>query len=289
MSESPNGVPISEATAKDFMMVRAALVRRLGGADAALVWARIYYRCDSDSRVAHEVDGEMWWRASHADLAKETGLSEKQARTAIDALVTGGFVERAQHGGRVYSYRTVTYLPIWADTESADMGRSIRPDGQTHLPSGAVAPLIETSRQEDTPVVPKGDPIDDAFALVWDRWPSPRRGTTKKSGSAFRTALTVVGGLRNVQVILDAIDRDVAVWRTWPRSDVQFIPLLSTWLNQERWQPSAAALPRTSRETFAQQKQDNNLALLARYREGDGDAEIGSGRAGHLRAVDAGS
>lgn len=241
---SEQGVPIEEATAKDFMMVRAALVRRLGGADAALVWARIYYRSDSDSRVAHDADGTLWWRASHALLAAETGLTEKQARVAIEQLVERGFVERAQHGGRVYSYRPVTYLPNRADTPSAQEGRSIRPDGQMHLPSGAITPLIDIRDQEDTPVVPRGDAIDEAFQIAWDLWPTPRRGTTKKSGSSFRTALTAVGGIRHIDIILGGIRRDVAVWRTWPRADVQFIPLLSTWLNQERWEPQAAAQPR---------------------------------------------
>lgn len=288
MSENP-GVPVDEATAKDFMMVRAALVKRLGGANEALVWTRIDYRANS-AREAHRTDdGTHWWAATYPEIAEETGLSSEQARRAVEKLIAGGFLRAEQHHGFA---RTRSYAPIFAQVAISPDGQnasSIGQDRQMDLAISPDGPLIETSRQEDTPVVPKGDPIDDAFAAVWDRWPSPRRGTTKKSGSAFRTALTAVGGLRNVRVILDAIDRDVAVWRTWPRSDVQFIPLLSTWLNQERWQPSAAALPRTSRETFAQQKQDNNLALLARYREGDGDAEIGSGRAGHLRAVDAGS
>jgi hypothetical protein len=244
---SEQGVPIEEATAKDFMMVRAALVTRLGGADAALVWARIHYRSDSDSRVAEEHDGRMWWRASHGALAAETGLTEKQARSAIETLVDGGYVERTNRGGRAYLYRAVTYLPNRADTQSAPEGRSIRPDGQMHLPDPADRPLIETLRQEDTPVVPTGDAIEKAFDRIWSTWHPQRRGTTKLVRAKLDAAVKTVGGVSQLGVILDAVDRDVAVWRTWPAGDAQFIPLLPTWLNQGRWEPQAAAQPRGGR------------------------------------------
>lgn len=68
----------------------------------------------------------------------------------------------------------------------------------------------------------------------------------------------------------NATKRDwVAAWRNWMRRAHRSTP--------------------GSRQTFTQQKQDNNLALLAEYREGDGRAEVASGRAGHLRAVDPGA
>lgn len=229
-----NGVPIAEATAKDFMMVRAALVKRLGGANQALVWSRIWYRCDDNSRVADEHDGAYWWKASHGVLAEETGLSEKQARTAVEDLVKQGFLERSNFGGRTFSYRPVTYLPNWADSESARIGSSIRPDGQIYLPDSAVVPLIETRDIEDTPVVPRGDQLESAFNRLWEMWPTPRRGTRKKSGASFRTAVKVVG-VRDIATILDAAAAHVDVWRTWAAKDQQFVPAMTTWLNQERW------------------------------------------------------
>jgi hypothetical protein len=280
------GVPIDEATAKDFMMVRAALVRRLGGANEALVWTRIDYR--AGSRDAHRTDdGTHWWAASYPTIADETGLTPEQARRAVESLVAGGYLRAEQHGGfaRVRSYAPVFHL---ANLPDGEIARSIRRNRQTHPAKSPDVPLIETSETGDTPVVPTGDPIEISFDRAWEKWPSPRRGTRKKSGSSFRTAVTAAGGIRHVDVILDAIDRDVAVWRTWPRSDVQFIPLLSTWLNQERW-TAAPPIPRSEQRTYAQQKQDNNLSLLERYREEDSREEVGSGRAGHLRAVDAGA
>lgn len=226
-----NGVPFAEATAKDFMMVRAKLVKRLGGADQALVWSRIFYRCDEDSRVADERDGAYWWKASHGVLSEETGLSEKQARTAVEDLVKHGFLERSNFGGRTFSYKPVTYLPNWADTESADTGRSIRPDGQIHLPSSAVVPLIETRDIEDTPIVPTLDPFESVLNALWDMWPSTRRTTRKVVDRSLRTALKAA----DARTIVEAAQQHTQVWSTWSPTDEKFVPMLSTWLNQERW------------------------------------------------------
>lgn len=147
---SVQGVPIDEVLAKDFIMVRAALVKRLGGANEAIVWARIHYRCDEDSRVAHDHDGARWWAAAYPALAAETGLSEKQVRTATDRLVTGGFLLAEQHRltsnyDQTFSYRPVVLggqvdLPSGAD-ESARVGSS-------DLPSGADVPSYSDAGTE---------------------------------------------------------------------------------------------------------------------------------------------
>ncbi|MDF2916598.1 MAG: hypothetical protein K0S70_815 [Microbacterium sp.] len=138
-----------------------------------------------------------------------------------------------------------------------------------------------------TPVVPKADPVVEAFEQAWAMWPSPRRGTRKKTEPAFRGAVRAIGGLAGISDLLAAIARDVAVWRTWPAADVQYVPLLSTWLNQERW-TAAPPLPRSG--TAAQQKQDNNLALLARYQtEGMRNGEVTGSDAAGVRALAAGS
>jgi hypothetical protein len=115
MSES--GVPAEEIAAKDFIIVRPALVKRVGGANEALVWARVFYRCDEDSRVAHDTDSGRWWAATYATVGEETGLSPKQARAALDSLVGAGFLLREQHAlrnnyDRAYSYQPVVFVDI---------------------------------------------------------------------------------------------------------------------------------------------------------------------------------
>lgn len=217
---SEQGVPIIEVTANDFMQVRAALVKRVGGANQALVFARVYYRTGPDSRAAIDVEGELWWQASHPLLAKETGLSEKQARDAIEELVEKGFVLRESHRGRVYSYRAVVigYLPSGADAAdevSDPRGRSIRPTGQMHLPSKAVAPLY---RQEDkkTGVAAGGTRIPEPFIVT----------AAMREWAAAEVPLVNVD--RSTRVFVDfwraatknASKKDwVATWRNWLRKD----------------------------------------------------------------------
>lgn len=118
-------------------MVRAKLVREVGGANEALVWARVYFRVGSDSAIAYEQDGERWWAASYEALSDETGLSVKQVRTAIDSLVKGEFLVREQHAGydRTSSYRPVVHLPSGADGTARL--------GTFHVPERADVPLID--------------------------------------------------------------------------------------------------------------------------------------------------
>lgn len=229
------GVPIAEATAKDFMQVRAALVRRLGGANEALVWTRIDWRADS-ARVAHQTeDGTHWWAATYPEIADETGLTAEQVRRAIEKLVDGGYLRAEQQHG--FS-RKRSYAPIYAqvaDSPDGQDARSKRRDGQIDAADSPDVPLIETRDVEDTPVVPRGDAIDEAFDVVWATWPSARRGSSKKAAASFRTAVKAAGGLRNLERLQSTVRAFCGVWSTWPESEQRFIPLLPTWLNQERW------------------------------------------------------
>lgn len=104
-----------------------------------------------------------------------------------------------------------------------------------HLPDSAVTPLIETRDIEDTPIVPTGDAIDEAFAAVWSVWPAARRSSSKKAAASFRTAVRAAGGLANLDRLVGTVRAFCDVWASWPASEERFIPLLPTWLNQERW------------------------------------------------------
>jgi len=237
------GVPVAEATAKDFMQVRAALVRRLGGANEALVWTRIDWRADS-ARVAHQTeDGTHWWAATYPEIADETGLTAEQVRRAVEKLIDGGFLRAEQQHG--FS-RKRSYAPIYshvADSPDGEDAGSKRRDRQIDVADSPDVPLIETSETGDTPVVPKGDDVDEVFGEIWHLWPTSRRGTTKVARAKLEAARKAVP----LPVVLEAVRRDVAVWRSWPPQDVQYIPLLTTWLNQGRWEPQAAAQPRQGR------------------------------------------
>ena len=130
---SEQGVPIDEVTAKDFIMVRAALVRRLGGANEALVWSRIEYRANS-AKHAHEIDGSLWWAASYEVIAGEVGLSRDQVKRAVAKLIEYGFLLAEKHHG---SLQTISYSPVI-------IHRADSPDGV--IPSGDIALSIGQDR-----------------------------------------------------------------------------------------------------------------------------------------------
>lgn len=228
---SEQGVPVAEATAKDFIQVRAALVRRLGGANEALVWTRIDWRADS-ARVAHQTeDGTHWWAATYPEIAEETGLTADQVRRAIERLIDGGFLRAEQQHG--FS-RKRSYAPVFAhvaDSPDGRNARSKRQDCQIHVADSPDVPLIETLETGDTPVVPAGAGIEKKLDAIWSLWPASRRSTRKVVERSLRTALKAADWL----TIIDVAESHTQVWETWPVSDVQFVPLLSTWLNQERW------------------------------------------------------
>jgi hypothetical protein len=231
---------VDEVTAKDFIMVRAALVKRLGGANEALVWSRIEYRASS-AQHAHEADGMHWWAASYEVIADEVGLSRDQVKRVVGKLVDGGFLVAAKHHG---SLQTMSYRPVIIHRADSPYGSVPSGDialvpGRNRPMTGADspdAPLKDIEDVKDTPVVPKGtDVVDVAFDRVWELWPSNRRVTRKKSGASFRTAVKAHGGLSRLDELVRVIGEHCAVWAGWPEADKQFVPSMTTWLNQERW------------------------------------------------------
>lgn len=67
--------------------------------------------------------------------------------------------------------------------------------------------------------------------MLWELWPASRRSTRKVVAKSLQTALKTAPW----SVIHAAAVTHSHVWRSWPAGDVRFVPLLSTWLNQERW------------------------------------------------------
>lgn len=236
MSEN-GGVPVEEATAKDFMQVRAALVRRVGGANEALVWTRIDWRADS-AKVAHQTqDGTHWWAATHDEIADETGLSAGQVRRAIDKLVARGFLREDAHHG---FDRRKSYSPIYAhladspNGEIASSKRRVRqmeladsPDGSSYIERqerdeedsafGAAVALFEAPQ-----ILPSGPSFDD----FWSVW--PKKVAKPDALRAWAKAIK--------QVAPERIVAGAVAYRDNPGiPEKQFIPYPATWLNRSGW------------------------------------------------------
>lgn len=245
---SEQGVPIEEATAKDFMQVRAALVRRLGGANEALVWTRIDWRADS-AKVAHQTqDGTHWWAATHGEIADETGLSAEQVRRAIEKLVVRGFLREDAHHG---FDRRKSYAPIYAhlaDSPNGEIARSKRRNRQMELadsPDGSSSIERQERDIEDSaskadlalfeaPSIVVSGPSFDDFWAVWPKKvakPDAQRAWAKAVKQTLATQI---------------VDAAIAYRDNPGRPERQFIPYPATWLNREGWNdelPSGASAP----------------------------------------------
>lgn len=264
------GVPVEEATAKDFMMVRAALVKRLGGANEALVWTRIDYRASSAKEAHRTDDGSLWWAATYPEIAEETGLTPEQARRAVERLIEGGFLRAEQHHG--FS-RTRSYAPVFAHLAISPDGEdatSIWRDGQIDLAKSPDEPLIET-RDVETSLSP--DESADGVLIPHD-W-RPNQGHIDKAASL---RLDVGAEYRRFRDHAERTHRRLKNWNAgftnWLRKQAEFA-------QQRAGRPPA--------QTFAQQKQNNMLDLVGRAQEEERHAQIGNRDAAGLLSIGRGA
>ncbi|MFI8660124.1 hypothetical protein ACIGKR_09045 [Rhodococcus qingshengii] len=137
----------------EFISVTPEMVRRLGSANAALVWSRIQFVCQVPGADRVEDESGRWWRVSLPTLSGETGLSVKMVRTALAGLLESGELSMTKHhieGGNDHtaSYR-ITLSPVICpqgqiDVPSGADRRSVAcPQGQIDVPSGADLSFIE--------------------------------------------------------------------------------------------------------------------------------------------------
>lgn len=247
---SEQGVPIDEVTAKDFIMVRAALVKRLKGANEALVWSRIEYRASSAKHAYQTVDGQLWWAASAATIADETGLTEDQVKHAIKKLRAEGYLLAEQHHG---SDRTMAYSPVIV--HRADI-----PDG---IPSGTVAPSIGDQSPVESADIPDAPSTETSKTeeTLGQRFAQPLCDVLSAELNANGVKYTVTAKwLADARLMVDRDERD-------PREARALIE----WACRDPfWRSNILSMP-----TF--RKQYDKLRL-ARERQGGKSSTIDTGR-----------
>lgn len=162
MTATPHRTPGGDArTSDDFVIVRPDLVRRVGNGNAAIVYARIEFRCAQPGQNRIEDEAGRWWRASIPTVSEETGLTVKMARTALDNLEKRGEIETWTHRAGGVSDQTSSYRPASPPAicpngqmdvpKRADDRSGACPNGQMdvpkradhHLPKRADVPSIE--------------------------------------------------------------------------------------------------------------------------------------------------
>lgn len=100
-------------------------------------------------------------------------------------------------------------------------------------------------------VSPVLDMPDATVAEIWAAWP-----VKKAKGAAvpaITKALKKVSGMK----LLEAVEEMARAYATWPVAERQYLPMCSTWMNQERWLDDrstwlrgAAAVPSQYSKTY---------------------------------------
>lgn len=218
---------------------------------------------------------------SQATIAEESGLSERTVRTMLGHLEAVGVVQRERRNLPGSKRATDAYTLHPNGSANLAAGLAGRSDLAADLPaSGGVsggneahaAPPIEVDNQEvERGPRDRGSRIPDPFVVTSEMW---AWAAEKAPLVDARRATEMFVNYWRSKTGRDATKREwVRTWQNW---------LLKDQADAERHAPRA--------RTFAQQKQDGNLAILARYQdEGMRDEEIRGGSAAGVRALAAGS
>jgi hypothetical protein len=245
-----SGVPPQLITAGDFITVRAALVRYLGGADAAILWSRIHFRLSPDFRGAAADDtGRLWWKASYDVLAIETGLSRDQVKRELKKLLERGHLVKRDGADRdrTSSYSTLVDTPHGAESPDEETGhRAESPDGEishrAESPDGAEVDRAESpdggghraespaqrAESPDAPSIKKEEDIS-LFEQFWKVY--PRKVDKPAAEKAWHQAHSfgfspsaIISGAKRFAESTEVVG-----------IDAQFIAKPRNWLDRQGW------------------------------------------------------
>lgn len=173
-------------------------------------------------------------------LGRMIGATDRTVRAALVKLEESGLISRTQRRGadgmrtsdRYVLHTNRKILPVVESPEADDdLTGNLRQPHRKQIPGNPQRTTREPS-----------DPVGDLLDVLWMMWPASRRSTRKVAERALKTALKSA----DAPILIEAAKVHTDVWATWPQVDEKYIPLLSTWLNQERW-TGAAPEPRSGR------------------------------------------
>lgn len=162
-------------------------------------------------------------------LARMTGTSVSTVRRAVKSLEEMGALSRQARGVAGGGRTSDRY--VLNTNRSICTGRGNRSD-EGGIPVTVTAETGHSDR--GTPREPSEEPSDTVGELVevlWMMWPTPRRSSRKEVTRALKTALKVA----DAPTLIEAVKRHTDVWASWPQSEIQYVPLLPSWLGKERW------------------------------------------------------
>lgn len=118
---------------------------------------------------------------------------------------------------------------------------------------------------------------DDSFDAFWSLWPrGPRKVAKPQCRTKYEKAAAKVGA--------DKIMNGLRWWlKEWAKDNNKFVPLVATWLNQERWEAAEEA-EELDKEFKPKTAVDETRAYLASQALSQDEKQIAMARARELRA-----
>lgn len=214
------------------------------------------------------------WLASHVDtyqeritrnsIAKSLGMSAGKVSAAMAALVEAGIVElrtvevpQSEGGKRwivLFDHAAWEIDPghvVTRARSSGDQGPGHEVTDPGHVVTASIGDIDRRPSEEQQALTlsahPSGEP--DRFDEFWALYP---RRTGKPEA---RKRWAKITRKTDPQVILDGLAARVDWWSR-ARTEREFIPHPTTWLNQGRWEDEIEPLPEQAAATAAQRMAD---------------------------------
>lgn len=160
-------------------------------------------------------------------LSKETGLSVSKIRTSIKKLISTSEIASKSH-----SQHTVFIMKNYDLYQGDDkqVSKRVTNESQTNDKRIATNNNVKNENNENKDITI--DFVGDGFSFWWSKYPSARRSNKKGCLTKFRTKCKGMD-IPAFDELMNKILADIS--RRVNTSDLAFIPLTYTYINQERW------------------------------------------------------
>lgn len=172
---------------------------------------------------------------SRESLAKQTGLTEQQVRTALTKLKSTN--EITSQSTNNYTLITITNWDKWQQNNQPDTMLTTN-EQPTSNQRATTTKEVKKERSKESNISIIGD-----FEEFWNLY---TRKTNKQSAMKSYNA-AIKKGIEH-EAIITGIRKFAAEWSNWDDRQRQYIPHASTWLNGRRWEEEPEHKARTSNQ-----------------------------------------